>query len=283
MPTRRRKSRTRRRLDLASIAVLPAGVALVLLSQFGDGVTIDALLHWPAALIVFGGTTAAVMISYSPREIVRAIGAVARTFLAVEDDTHSLATMLVTLSIRAHRRGAMALEADAEMISDPFLREGLLLAIDGAEIETVRDVLSVESEARDAEDEEPARILEAAAGYAPTLGILGAVLGLVQVMQHLNVPGALGSGIAVAFVATVYGVGAANLLLLPLAGRLRERAALAARRRDMMTHALCAIHLRTHPRLVAQKLRSYSARMPRIEEIASLLASRGPAAPRMSA
>ena len=97
--------------------------------------------------------------------------------------------------------------------------------IDGVAIETLRDITDTERRARDADDEAPARVFEAAAGYAPTLGILGAVIGLIQVMQHLSEPGALGSGIAVAFVATVYGVGSANLFFLPLAGRLRERAA----------------------------------------------------------
>lgn len=272
----------RLRLDIASIAVLPAGVALIMLSQIGDGVSILALLHWPAALIVLGGTLAAVMVSYSPGELLKAVHAAGRTFVASEDDTDALAATLLALSIRAHRRGAMVLEAEAETLGDPFLRDGMLLAIDGSPIETLRELLAVESAAREAEDEAPARIFEAAAGYSPTLGILGAVLGLVQVMQNLGAPGALGSGIAAAFVATVYGVGSANLLLLPIAGRLRERAARAERRREMMTHALCAIHLRTNPRLVAQKLRSFSTQMPRIEEIATRMAGRAAPIPKIA-
>jgi len=140
-------------------------------------------------------------------------------------------------------------------------------------------LLVIESGARDAEEEAPARVFEAAAGYAPTLGILGAVLGLVQVMQRLGSPGSLGSGIAVAFVATVYGVGSANMILLPVAGRLRERATHAARRRELMTHGLCAIHGRMNPRLVARKLRSFSTEMPKIEEIATRLGTI-PALPR---
>ena len=272
----------RLRLDVASIAVLPAGVVLVLLSQVAGGVSIWALLHWPAALIVLGGTLAAVMVSYSPGELLKATRAAGRTFIASEDDTDALAASLLTMSIRAHRRGALVLEAEAEALTDPFLRDGMLLAIDGSPIETLRELLAVESAAREDEDEAPARIFEAAAGYAPTLGILGAVLGLVQVMQHLGAPGALGSGIAVAFVATVYGVGSANLLLLPIAGRLRERAARGARRREMMTHALCAIQLRTNPRLVAQKLRSFSTQMPRIEEIATSLAGRTASLPKIA-
>jgi chemotaxis protein MotA len=123
----------------------------------------------------------------------------------------------------------------------------------------LRDVVATERRARDADDEAPARVFEAAAGYAPTLGILGAVLGLIQVMQHLSEPGALGAGIATAFVATIYGVGSANLLFLPIAGRMRERAETASRRRDLIAEALFSIHARMNPRMVAQKLKALTA------------------------
>jgi len=271
------------RLDIASLLLVPAGVGLVLLSQAGSGVPVQSLLQWQAALIVLGGTSAAVMLSYPPHEVIDACRAAAHTFRARHEDTDALAALLLALSIRAHRRGALVLESEVDGVSDPFLREGIQMAVDGASIDTVRELLAVESAARADADEAPARVFEAAAGYAPTLGILGAVLGLVHVMQHLSEPGALGPGIATAFVATVYGVGIANLILLPVAGRLRERAARAARRRDMVTHAVCAIALRTHPRLVAQKLRAFSARIPRIEEMATRRAPRTEAAARIPA
>lgn len=277
-------ARTRRRafrLDLGSMLLAPAGVALVLLSQVGGGVPLRSLVQWPAALIVLGGTAAAVMLSYPAREVLGACRAAARTFRAGQEDTDALAAMLLALSIRAHRRGALVLEADLDEVADPFLREGIQLAVDGASLDTLRELLAVESSARAETDEAPARVFEAAAGYAPTLGILGAVLGLVHVMQHLTEPGALGPGIATAFVATVYGVGLANLILLPVAGRLRERAGGAARRREMVTHAVSAIALRTNPRLVAQKLRAFSDRIPRIEEIAGRHVPRPSAAARI--
>lgn len=261
--------RPRLRLDLASIAVAPAGILLIVAAQAVEGLPIGALLQWQAALVVIGGTLSAVMVSYSPRELGEAVRAALRSFRRVDDDVDAMGAMLVALSIRAHRRGLMALESELDNLSDPFLREGLALAVDDTPADTLRELLSVESGARELEDAAPARVFEAAAGYAPTLGILGAVLGLVDVMRNLSAPGALGSGVASAFVATIYGVGIANLVLLPLAGRLRERAALAARRRELITHGLCAIHLRMNPRLVAQKLRSFCTRMPRIEEIAA--------------
>jgi chemotaxis protein MotA len=227
------------------------------------------LFDGPAALIVLGGTAAAIALTYRATELRRAGGAALATFRVVDDDTDALAATLLTLAIRAHRKGLPALEAEAEGVAEPFLRDGMMLVADAAPLESIRQVLAEESATRQAGEEAPARIFEAAAGYAPTLGVLGAVLGLAQVMQRLTEPGALGAEIAVAFVATIYGVGAANLVLLPISGRIRERAAFAARRREMMTHALCAMRAQMHPRLLAQKLRAYATHLPRIEELAA--------------
>jgi chemotaxis protein MotA len=249
----------RSRLDVPSLVVLPLGIAVVLGAQMLEGGAPRSLLQGAAALIVFGGTLAAVLISYSPHEVLRAIRSAARTFRIVEDTTDALSARLVTLAGRAHRKGLISLEAELASIDDGFLHDGLTLIVDGIALEGLRDVVEMERRARDADEEAPARVFEAAAGYAPTLGILGAVLGLIQVMQHLSEPGALGAGIAVAFVATVYGVGSANLLFLPIAGRMRERAANASRRRDLIAEALFAIHARMHPRLVAQKLKVLTA------------------------
>jgi chemotaxis protein MotA len=254
-----RKATRKRRFDIGSILMLPLGIVVVIGAQMLEGGAPQSLLQAAAALIVFGGTTAAVLVSYSPQEVMRAIRIVVETFRIEDTTTDKLAQRLVAISGQAHRKGLMALEHELTSIDDPFLSGGLGLVIDGVAIETLRDITETERRARDADDEAPARIFEAAAGYAPTLGILGAVIGLIQVMQHLSEPGALGSGIAVAFVATVYGVGSANLFFLPLAGRLRERAATASRRRDLIAEALFAIHARMNPRLVAQKLKALSA------------------------
>lgn len=251
--------RQKRAIDVASLLTLPLGIIVVLAAQLLEGGAPRALLQGPAALIVFGGTCAAVLVSYSPIEVSRAMRAVARTFEQGSDDTDALMTKLVAIASRAHRKGLMSLENEIGDLDHQLLRDGLTLIVDGTSIEVLRDMVAAERRARDADEELPARVFEAAAGYAPTLGILGAVIGLIEVMHHLSEPAALGSGIAVAFVATVYGVGAANLLFLPLAGRLRERAAVASRRRDLVGEALFAIHARTNPRLVAHKLKVLSA------------------------
>jgi chemotaxis protein MotA len=256
------------KVQWGSAAAIAVGVAIVIIAQALDGGTFSALLQGPAALIVFVGTCAATLVSYSPATVREAVQAAAHTFRSSDGDLDELSAQLVALSIRAHRRGLLALESEVDAVQDPFLRNGLALAIDGVSSETLRDALNVERLAQESREDVPARVFEAAAGYAPTLGILGAVLGLIRVMEQLAAPAALGSGIAMAFVATVYGVGSANLILLPIAARLRERAATASRRRDLITEALIDVQQRINPRLVAQKARGFSSALPRLDEIA---------------
>jgi chemotaxis protein MotA len=252
--------------DVASILLAPLGLIVIVIAQRVSGLSVQSLVHVPAALVVFGGTLGAVLISYSPQDIVQACVAAWRAFRVNDADVDTLATTLVTMSVRAHRHGLMSIDADVEKLGDPFLRHGLTLAVDIGETGVIEEFLAAERSALEAAEEAPARVFEAAAGYAPTLGILGAVLGLIRVMQSLGTPTALGSGIAAAFVATAYGVGVANLVFLPVAGRLRERAARAARRRELITQGVCAILKRTNPRLVAQGLRAHCADVPRLDE-----------------
>lgn len=271
----RRRTRGLFGFDIASMLVAPLGIVVVVVAQRVSGLNVDALVHVPAALVVFGGTLGAVLISYSPRDLWAATVAAWRAFRVKDDDIESLAATLVGMSVRAHRHGLMSIESDVEHLGDSFLRHGLTLAVDHTETSVVEEFLVAERSAREADDEAPARVFEAAAGYAPTLGILGAVLGLIRVMQDLGTPAALGTGIAAAFAATAYGVGIANLVLLPIAGRLREQAAHASRRRDLIAQGVCAIHKRTNPRLVAQGLGIPSVAVPRIEDVVQPVAHRG--------
>ncbi|MFI5076354.1 MAG: MotA/TolQ/ExbB proton channel family protein, partial [Vicinamibacteria bacterium] len=144
---------------------------------------------------------------------------------------------------------------DADRTSDPFLKRALALAIDGTTSTTLRAMLEDEIDTREEQEEIPARVFEAAGGYAPTVGILGAVLGLIHVMENLADPSNLGSGIAVAFVATIYGVGSANLIFLPIGSRFRARAQRNARRREAVLEGVLAIQDGLNPRLIDQKLR----------------------------
>jgi chemotaxis protein MotA len=260
------------RWEWGAAAAIACGIAAVLAAQALDGGSVRSLLQLPAALIVFGGTAAATLVSFSPAVVRAAMRAAWQTFESRDDDLDALSTQLVALSIRAHRRGLLALESEIDSVRDPFLRNGVMLAVDGVSSETLRDALAVERLAQETREDVPPRVFEAAAGYAPTLGILGAVLGLIRVMENLAGASPLGSGIAVAFVATVYGVGLANLILLPLAGRLRERSAAASRRRDLVIETLVDVQQRINPRLVAQKARGFTSTLPRVDEIARRMA-----------
>jgi len=262
----------RRRFQPASLLAIPAAMGVVLGTQLIDGGSLGALLQPTAALIVFGGTLAATLISYAPGAVFDASREALRSFAGRDEDLASLSSELVAMSVRAHRSGMLALETELDRVEDDFLRNGLALAVDGVEPALLRDMLTTEIRARETIDDEPARIFESAAGYAPTFGILGAVLGLIHVMQGLGTPGALGGGVAVAFVATVYGLGLANLLLLPLAGRLRERALAAGRRRELILEAVVALRGRMHPRLLAQTMRGLAPSMT-VAETASRAAS----------
>jgi chemotaxis protein MotA len=179
----------RMRLDYMALALAPLGVGAVLLAQSMDGVALGAMLQAEAALIVFGGTLGAVLVSYSPKEVLRAVREACASFRVVEDDTPALSAQIVGLATRAHRRGLLSIENEVDAVTEPFLREGLTLAVDGTSGDALRDVLMVDAAAKQGHDEAPARVFDAAAGYAPTLGILGAVLGLIRVMERLSAPG----------------------------------------------------------------------------------------------
>jgi len=269
--------RARARLQSGSLAALPLGLGVLAAAQALDGGSVRALVSLPAAMVVFGGTVAAILVSYAPGQVARALRDAWRAFHGPQETPAALSGRLIGLAVRAHRHGPAALEAELAGVADPFLRSGLALAVDGVSAETLARVLTLEKLARAADEDEPARIWDAAAGYAPTLGILGAGLGLIHVLQQLHTPGGLGAGVATAFVATVYGVGSANLLFLPVAGRLREQATRAAHRRELIAEGLVAISERTSPRLVVERLRPLVPDTPTVEEVVARLGAPGAA------
>ena len=244
----------KRRVDLTSVAGVPIGLGCILLGQVLEGGTVKSILQLTAAVIVFGGTLGATLISFSLRDIKRAARSLSTVFYDVESPTEETISAIARFASKARKDGIMSLEDDVERVRDPFLRRGLGLAVDGTNPNTLRAMLEAESATRDEIDELPARVFESAGGYAPTVGILGAVLGLIHVMESLSDPEKLGAGIAVAFVATVYGVGSANLLFLPIATKLRSRAAVNARRRQVIVEGILAIQEGQNPRLIDQKL-----------------------------
>jgi len=246
-----------RRADAASIIGIPLTMAVVIGAQWLEGGRLQTLAQPTAALVVFGGTAAALLVSYPLGTLRRAAIAVVDGFRQPPPPTHALVMQFTQYAVRAKRKGMMSLESEISATKNPFLIRALTLVIDGFDARDVRNTLVADSRQRDDADEANAAVLEAAAGYSPTLGILGAVLGLIHVMENLSVPAKLGSGIAVAFVATVYGVGAANLLFLPLATKLRAGARATRLTRELIIEGIAAVQSGMHPRLMEQHLATY--------------------------
>lgn len=251
----RRSQRTR--YELATLLGLPAAIAIVLAAQVFEGAQASALWQPTAALVVFGGTLAAVFVSYPAELVRRTFGAVRGAFVAHDEPMDAALDQILRYAHTARRKGLIALEPEIERERHPFLKTALVLAVEGTNPKTARQILEAESDGRREHAEAPADVLETAAGYAPTLGILGAVLGLIHVMQSLGEPSTLGSGIAVAFVATVYGVGSANLIFLPLATKLRGAARRQAIVRELIIEGMVSVQEGVNPRHIEQKLRGY--------------------------
>ncbi len=248
-----------RRLEKASVI----GISLSLISILGgrllEGGSISALLQPAAALIVLGGTLGAVLLSFPGKVAWRALEACLGLLRHHEDESERELSFLVAAARQARRDGVLKLDEAAAMVGDPFLRKALRLAVDGSTPEEIREIMGVELESAVEQGEPPIHLLEAAAGYAPTVGIIGAVLGLIRVMEHLSDTSQLGTGIAMAFVATIYGVALANLFLLPAATKLRARFEHDLRVKEMMIEGAAGIAEAITPSLLEEKLRAYLA------------------------
>lgn len=248
-------TRKKPRFDFTSVAGVPLGIGLILLGQALEGGSPRSLVQATAALIVFGGTAGALLVSFSYAEVRHALASLRTVFLWQGEPHARTIDTVIQHAVRARKEGILALENELPNIPDPFLQKAMAYVVDGTDPVMLRDMLEAENVNREEHDEIPARVWEAAGGYAPTLGILGAVLGLIQIMQHLTDPSKLGAGIAVAFVATVYGVGSANLIFLPMATKLKRKARHERLRRELMLEGALAIQDGTNHRLIGEKLR----------------------------
>ena len=253
---KRRQSKVR--LDFSSVVGVPIALGMVALGQLLEGGTLASLTQFTAAVIVFGGTIGAVLISYPLLELRRAVASLERVFLYKSQPPDLSIESMVRLALTARRSGMLAIEDALEDLDDPFLVQAMTLAVDGNRPQAVRELLEIEDHAKLEQDETSAEVYEAAGGYAPTIGILGAVLGLIHVMETLNDPAMLGAGIAVAFVATLYGVGSANLIFLPIATKIRVKARHASEHRRLVMTGVLSIQEGLSPGVVEFKLCSQS-------------------------
>ncbi|MBS1209988.1 MAG: motC [Proteobacteria bacterium] len=244
-------------MDIISIVGLCVGVLAIVLGQVLEGGHISSLVQPTAFLIVIGGTCGAVMLQCPWRTFKQGMRMAVWAFKPPAPQVLDIIAEVVAWSGVARKEGLLALEARIDGQPDPFVRKGLQLLVDGLEPERIRDVLEVEIDTWEADMKQAAKVWESAGGYAPTIGIIGAVMGLIHVMENLSDPSRLGAGIAVAFVATIYGVGSANLVFLPLSKKLLVTLAQLVSVREMVIDGLIGIAHGDNPRLIESRLHSY--------------------------
>lgn len=245
------------RMDKLSLVGLALAAVAILGGQLLEGGNLGSLLQLAAFLIVIGGTLAAVMVQSPLPVFVDGVRLARWVVLPPAFDGEGIIRQIGDWAAHARRDGMLALENQLPTVDDPFTRSGLQMLIDGFEPERIRESLEVETVAWEERQRAAAKVWEAAGGYAPTIGILGAVLGLIHVMENLSDPNKLGGGIAVAFVATVYGVGSANLLFLPVAHKLKALIARQVRRREIVADGLLGIANGENPKVIESRLAGY--------------------------
>jgi chemotaxis protein MotA len=244
-------------MDRISLFGLALGVAAILGGQVLEGGQLSSLLQVTALVIVIGGTLGAVMLQSPPPVFLAGLRILPWVFRPPRVDFREALNRIVTWGNTARRGGLLALEPSIGTAEDPYTRKGLQLLVDGADPTVLRAAMELEIDTWEEFHRQAARVWEAAGGYAPTIGIIGAVMGLIHVMQHLSDPTKLGAGIAVAFVATIYGVGSANLLFLPVANKLKAVIGRQVKLREMVADGLEAIANGENPRNIELRLEGY--------------------------
>ena len=243
--------------DILSIVGLALGVGAIVIGNFLDGGHFEVLINFPAAFIVLGGTFGAVFLQTPFSDLIRAFNLVVWVFIPPRIKLESGIKKMVHWSTTARKEGLLGLESIIDIEPDVFAQKGLQLLVDGNEPEAIRSVLEVDIIVREGRDKAAAKVFESMGGYAPTIGIIGAVMGLIHVMNNLADPSKLGAGIATAFVATIYGVGFANIFCLPVSHKIKSICELELRYREMLVEGMIAIAEGDNPRAIEMKLQGY--------------------------
>lgn len=244
-------------MDKASVAGVLVGLGGITAGLLIEGGNLGQVLQPTAAMIVFGGTFGAVLLQFPLHVVLTAFRRLVHVFFEPKLEPHALVTQLVGYANKARKDGIVSLDADTATISDPFMKKSLMLAVDGTEPQELRKMMELEIDNLAEQEELVPKVFESAGGFSPTIGIIGAVLGLIQVMQHLQNIDEVGRGIAVAFVATIYGVGAANLGFLPASGKLKLRIREEQVLREMTLEGVISILEGMNPRMLETKLLGY--------------------------
>lgn len=244
-------------MDLAAVLGVILALTAILGGNLLEGGQLQELVNLPAAAIVLGGTLAAAIIQSPGNDFSRSIRLLGWAFGRNKVDLEKGIDELVSFCVVARRKGLLALETEAEKQSDNFLKTGLLLLSDGKSADEIRGTLEVEMISVEQRDLQAAKVIESMGGYAPTMGIIGAVLGLIHVMGNLSDPESLSAGIATAFVATIYGIGIANLFLIPVANKVKRLVLMRYQYQEMILDGLMFIAQGQNPKAIQQRLQGY--------------------------
>ena len=244
-------------MDLVSIVGTILAFVVVILGTILKGSSVEALWNPAAFVIVFAGTIAALLVQTQGKVLKHAMGMLPMIYKPPRHVPNDLISRVIGWSEISRRQGLLGLEPQIESEQDPFVRKGLQLLVDGSEPEAIRGVLEVEQDTREHQDLAGAKVFEQAGIYSPTMGIIGAVMGLMAVMQNLADPSKLGHGIAAAFVATIYGVALANLLMLPMSSRLKGMIHKQVKMREIIIEGLVSIARGDNPRQIESRLQGY--------------------------
>ena len=244
-------------MNLIAVSALLLGFVMVFVTQLFEGGSILTLLQPTAFFIVIGGTLCASLINFDYATLKKAFKNARDIFYHQENKTMKVVDDIIQLAHFARKNGMLSLQGVLDQVHDPFLSRGLQLAIDMNNPQLLYDVLSAEISYEEEEELISSRVFEALGGYAPTFGVVGAVMGLIQVMSNIKDLDLLGTGIATAFVATLYGVGFANLILLPIAGNLKQKTREKILLKEVILQGILSIQMQENPAIIEEKLIAY--------------------------
>jgi chemotaxis protein MotA len=250
-------------MDISTLLGLLVGFGSLMVSVLMEGGSPAAFLSPSAMLIVFGGTFGATMIAYPLETFLKLPGLIGIAMKQQKHDVAGLVEQSVLLAEKARKQGLLSLEADAQEAKDPFLKQAIMLAVDGTDAEVLKGILETQVEHLEERHEVCFGMFEAMGGFAPTMGIIGTVMGLVHVLGNLSDPNSLGPKIAVAFIATLWGVSSANLLWLPLGAKLKRKSKEEIFFRNVAIEGIMAVQSGENPRIVRQKLEGMVAQKPK--------------------
>ncbi len=244
-------------MDIMTLVGIALAIGSIVGGQALEGGHLGSIMQLTAFIIVMGGTIGAICVQNPLSVVIKGVAALSLALFDPKSNAKMHITQIVELANISRKQGLLALEGKLKDIKDPLFRKGVQMIVDGTDAKVIQGMLEIEVEHEEEEGVTAAKVWEAAGGYAPTVGILGAVLGLIHVMENLSDPSKLGGGIAVAFVATVYGVGAANLFFLPLANKMKLKLKGITSARTMMIEGLVGLAQGENPRMLQEKLESY--------------------------